>query len=94
MPEVRPVATFRRLALRNYCIACDCYDAFVKEMAIKKAQNGGVEYVHPDRAEKFMAQMVPMFSPYIWDWYTAPEGVPTVPEFKEKLGKMKLSQSA
>ena len=86
--------TMRRLALRNYCIANGCYDAFVREMATRKGKSGHVEYANQDRAEKFMAQMVPMFSPYIWDWYTAEDPVPTVPEFLEKLGKMKLAETA
>lgn len=82
--------TMRRQALMNYCIANNCYDKFVREMLTRKASNGRAEYVNRERAEKFISAMVPMFSPFIWDWYNADKAVPTVQEFREKLGMNKI----
>lgn len=84
MYDPRITEAMRRLALRNYCIANGNYDAFVSEMATKKVGND-IEYVNYERAQKFIYSMVPLFSPYIWDWDKADTAVPTVHEFKYKL---------
>lgn len=83
--EPRLRATFRRLAVRNFCIANGCYDRFVEEMAVRKCAAGRVEYVNPARAYDFEDAMVRQFSPMVYDFERGDSSVPSVQQFEQAI---------
>ena len=79
-PVVR--ATFRREALKNFCIAEGTYDQFVYAMITRQKEKYVAEYVRPERAEAFTRSKVRLFSPMFYDWERGGPP-PSVHEFRK-----------